>query len=93
MAVELFAPFVSPYEFFEGMGIRSWPNGHGHTGTADSIHAAYSPVPGYWDQMKAAYGEQRDAPNLALTPHASAINAEYFDLWVEELGPELTALG
>jgi D-2-hydroxyacid dehydrogenase (NADP+) len=26
-----------------------------------------------------------DAPNLALTPHASAINAEYLDLWFEEL--------
>ena len=46
MAVELFAPFVSPYEFFENMGIRVWVNGHGHTGVADSIHAAYSPAPG-----------------------------------------------
>jgi D-2-hydroxyacid dehydrogenase (NADP+) len=33
-----------------------------------------------------------DAPNLALTPHASAISAEYLDLWIEELGPRLTAL-
>jgi D-2-hydroxyacid dehydrogenase (NADP+) len=33
-----------------------------------------------------------DAPNLALTPHASAISAEYLDLWVEELGPRLAAL-
>ena len=30
MAVELFAPFISPYEFFENMGIRVWENGHGH---------------------------------------------------------------
>jgi D-2-hydroxyacid dehydrogenase (NADP+) len=30
------------------------------------------------------------APNLALTPHASAINAEYLDLWVEELKSELS---
>jgi D-2-hydroxyacid dehydrogenase (NADP+) len=30
-----------------------------------------------------------NAPNLALTPHASAINAEYLDLWVEELESEL----
>ncbi len=34
MAVEIFLPFVSPYEFFEGMGIRVWDNGHGHTGVA-----------------------------------------------------------
>jgi phosphoglycerate dehydrogenase-like enzyme len=31
-----------------------------------------------------------NAPNLALTPHASAINAEYLDLWVEELHAELS---
>jgi phosphoglycerate dehydrogenase-like enzyme len=31
-----------------------------------------------------------NAPNLALTPHASAINAEYLDLWVEELSLELS---
>jgi len=33
-----------------------------------------------------------DAPNLALTPHASASNAEYLDLWFEELAPQLRAL-
>ena len=59
MAVELFAPFVSPYEFFENMGIRVWVNGHGHTGVADSIHAAYSPAPGYRESMVDAYGEER----------------------------------
>jgi D-2-hydroxyacid dehydrogenase (NADP+) len=32
------------------------------------------------------------APNLALTPHASAISAEYLDLWFEELHPRLAAL-
>ena len=31
-----------------------------------------------------------NAPNLALTPHASAINAEYLDLWVEELASVLS---
>lgn len=73
-AVELFAPFVSPYEFFEGMGIRTWRNGHGHTGTADSIHAAYSPIPGYWEAMEAAYGEQRAKQILGEVRH----NTVYF---------------
>ncbi|MBC2770005.1 aromatic ring-hydroxylating dioxygenase subunit alpha [Pusillimonas minor] len=59
MAVEQFAPFMSPYEFFEGMGIRVWENGHGHTGVSNSIHAAYSAVPGYFEAMTAAYGEER----------------------------------
>lgn len=33
------------------------------------------------------------APNLYLTPHASAISAEYLDLYFEELASELDALG
>lgn len=74
MAVELFAPFVNPYEFFENMGIRIWPNGHGHTGVSDSIHAAYSPAPGYWDSMVAAYGEARARAILGEVRH----NTVYF---------------
>jgi phenylpropionate dioxygenase-like ring-hydroxylating dioxygenase large terminal subunit len=74
MAVELFAPFVSPYDFFEKMGIRVWANGHGHTGVADSIHAAYSPVPGYWEAMVAAYGEERAKHILGEVRH----NTVYF---------------
>ena len=74
MAVELFAPFISPYEFFENMGIRVWENGHGHTGVADSIHAAYSGVPGYWEAMTAAYGEERAKQILGDVRH----NTVYF---------------
>lgn len=74
MAVELFAPFMSSYEFFEKMGIRVWDNGHGHTGVADSIHAAYSDVPGYWEQMVAAYGEERAKNILGDVRH----NTIYF---------------
>lgn len=74
MAVELFAPFVSPYEFFENMGIRVWRNGHGHTGVSDSIHADYSPVPGYYEQMVEAYGEERAKHILGEVRH----NTVYF---------------
>jgi len=74
MAVELFAPFVNPYEFFEKMGIRIWVNGHGHTGVSDSIHAAYSPVPGYGESMTAFYGEERAKKILGDVRH----NTVYF---------------
>ncbi|PLC48934.1 oxidoreductase [Pollutimonas subterranea] len=74
MAVEQFAPFISPYEFFEGMGIRVWENGHGHTGVHNSIHAAYSEVPGYQEAMNQAYGNERAAQILANTRH----NTTYF---------------
>ncbi|HVV93858.1 MAG TPA: aromatic ring-hydroxylating dioxygenase subunit alpha [Hyphomicrobiales bacterium] len=74
MAVEVYAPFVSPYEFFEKMGIRVWPNGHGHTGVVTSIHADYSAVPGYFEQMVAAYGEERARAILGENRH----NTIYF---------------
>lgn len=74
MAVELFAPFISPYEFFENMGIRVWENGHGHTGVSDSIHASYSGIPGYWDSMVQAYGEARAKAILGDVRH----NTVYF---------------
>ena len=74
MAVELFAPFMSSYEFFENMGIRVWDNGHGHTGVSDSIHADYSAVPGYLEQMIGAYGEERARAILGDVRH----NTVYF---------------
>jgi benzoate/toluate 1,2-dioxygenase subunit alpha len=74
MAVEIIAPFMSPYEFFENMGIRIWDNGHGHTGVHHSIHSDYSAVPGYFDKMKAAYGETRAKAILDENRH----NTVYF---------------
>ncbi len=73
-AVEIYAPFMSPYQFYEGMGIRVWPNGHGHTGVSHSIHSDYSAVPGYFEQMVAAYGEDRAKAILDTNRH----NTVYF---------------
>jgi phenylpropionate dioxygenase-like ring-hydroxylating dioxygenase large terminal subunit len=74
MAVEIYLPFMSPYEFFENMGIRVWPNGHGHTGVHHSIHSDYSSVPGYFEQMVEAYGENRAQAILGENRH----NTVYF---------------
>ena len=74
MAVEIYAPFMAPYEFFEGMGIRVWPNGHGHTGVSHSIHSDYSAVPGYFEMMVEAYGEARARAILDENRH----NTVYF---------------
>jgi hypothetical protein len=72
--MEIIAPFMSPYEFFENMGIRTWPNGHGHTGVHHSIHSDYSAVPGYFDKMVEAYGEARAKAILDENRH----NTVYF---------------
>jgi phenylpropionate dioxygenase-like ring-hydroxylating dioxygenase large terminal subunit len=74
MAVEIFLPFMSPYEFYEGMGIRIWENGHGHTGVAHSIHSNYASIPGYYDQMVASYGEEKAQAILGENRH----NTVYF---------------
>jgi len=74
MAVQLYGPFMSPYEFYEQSGIRIWPNGHGHTGVANSIHSNYSDIPGYLDQMVGAYGETRAHEILGEVRH----NTVYF---------------
>lgn len=74
MAVEIIAPFMSPYEFFENMGIRIWDNGHGHTGVHHSIHSDYSAIPGYFEKMTAAYGEERAKAILGENRH----NTVYF---------------
>jgi benzoate/toluate 1,2-dioxygenase subunit alpha len=73
-AVEIFAPFMSAYEAFEKMGIRVWRNGHGHTGVHHSIHSDYSSVPGYFEKMTAAYGEERAKAILNENRH----NTSYF---------------
>lgn len=74
MAVEIYAPFMAPYEFFEGMGIRVWPNGHGHTGVSHSIHSDYSAVPGYFEMMVEAHGDARAKAILDENRH----NTVYF---------------
>ena len=74
MAVEIYAPFMAPYDFYEAMGIRTWDNGHGHTGVNHSIHSNYSAVPGYFERMAAAYGEARARAILDENRH----NTIYF---------------
>jgi hypothetical protein len=74
MAVEILAPFMGSYQFFEAMGIRVWDNGHGHTGVHHSIHSDYAAVPGYFEQLAALHGENRAKAILDENRH----NTVYF---------------
>jgi benzoate/toluate 1,2-dioxygenase alpha subunit len=69
MAVEQFAPFMSGYDFFENMGVRTYDNGHSFTGVNFSIHSDYKAIPAYDDAMKARYGEERTAQILGMARH------------------------
>jgi nitrite reductase/ring-hydroxylating ferredoxin subunit len=69
MAVEQFVPFVSGYEFFESMGLRVLPNGHGWSGAKGSIHSAYSAIPEYEAALIAAHGAERAHAILGTVRH------------------------
>jgi benzoate/toluate 1,2-dioxygenase subunit alpha len=69
MAVEQFVPFVSGYDFFDGMGVRVFANGHSYTGVNFSIHSSYSAVPEYDAMLTQAYGEERAREILSTNRH------------------------
>ena len=73
-AMQIIAPFMSPYEFFENMGIRTWPNGHGHTGVSTSIHADYDAIPGYFEALSETHGAEKAKAVLDENRH----NTVYF---------------
>lgn len=69
MAIEQFVPFMSGYQFFEDMGIRTYDNGHSFTGVNFSIHSKYKGIPAYEQAMHARYGEDRTAQILGMARH------------------------
>ena len=73
-AMQIIAPFMSAYEFFESMGIRTWPNGHGHTGVNMSIHSDYDAIPEYYEALKQTHGEIKAKVILDESRH----NSVYF---------------
>ena len=69
MAVEQFVPFVNGYPFFDEMGVKVYPHGHGYSGVNFSIHSAYSPIKEYEQAMRRAYGEERAKDILGTVRH------------------------
>ena len=69
MAIEQYAPFANDYRFFDDMGVRVYPHGHGFSGVNFSIHSAYSSIPEYENAMARAYGEERAKQILGTVRH------------------------
>ena len=69
MAVEQYAPFANDYKFFDDMGVRVYPHGHGFSGVNFSIHSAYSSIPEYEESLKRAYGEDKAKQILGTVRH------------------------
>lgn len=72
MAVEILAPFMSDYKFFEDSGIRAYRHGHSYDGVHGSIHSGYSGMPEYDKAMIAAHGEERAKEILGDSRHNTA---------------------
>jgi len=69
MAIEQYAPFANDYKFFDDMGVRVYPHGHGFSGVNFSIHSSYSSIPEYEEAMKRTYGEERAKQILGTVRH------------------------
>jgi phenylpropionate dioxygenase-like ring-hydroxylating dioxygenase large terminal subunit len=69
MSIEQIAPFANDYKFFDDMGVKVYPHGHGFSGVNFSIHSAYSSVPEYEAAMRKAYGEERAKKILGTVRH------------------------
>ena len=69
MAIEQYAPFANDYKFFDDMGVRVYPHGHGFSGVNFSIHSSYSSIPEYEEAMKRAYGDERAKQILGTVRH------------------------
>jgi len=69
MAIEQYVPFANDYKFFDDMGVRVYPHGHGFSGVNFSIHSAYSPIPEYEAAMNRTYGEERAKQILGTVRH------------------------
>ena len=69
MVVEQFEPFVSNYRFFDDMGVKIYRHGHSYSGVHFSIHSAYAQIPGYFEALTDAYGEQRAREILSVNRH------------------------
>lgn len=69
MSIGQLVPFVESLDFFDGMGVRVFENGHSFTGTNFSIHSSYAAVPEYTDMMEQTYGAERAQDILTTVRH------------------------
>jgi benzoate/toluate 1,2-dioxygenase subunit alpha len=69
MAIEQYAPFANDYKFFDDMGVKVYPHGHGFSGVNFSIHSSYSAIKEYEEAMKRTYGEEKAKQVLGTVRH------------------------
>jgi phenylpropionate dioxygenase-like ring-hydroxylating dioxygenase large terminal subunit len=71
--LQMVAPFGASYSFFDDMGQRACPYGHGDLGNSSSLHSSYDAIPGYLPAMIARYGEAQARQILAVNRNNSVL--------------------
>lgn len=71
--LQMAAPFGSSYSFFDEMGQRAAPFGHGDLGNTSSLHSGYDAIPDYLGAMQARYGQAEASRILALNRNNSVL--------------------
>ena len=69
----MIAPFGASYAFYDEIGQRSCPFGHGDLGNASSLHSSYESIPGYLQAMIAKHGETQAQRILAVNRNNSVL--------------------
>ncbi len=72
-AIAMLLPFEASYDFFEDMGQRGAPFGHGEVGNRLSMHSGYDLDKEYWASMVEAYGQDRAKEILAVSRSNSVL--------------------
>ena len=68
LALRQLLPFGSGNSFYEQMGARRLPHGHGVRGTQHSIHSGYAALGDYRNALAAAHGAERADQGLGFVP-------------------------
>ena len=70
---EIIFPFGSAYDLFDKMKVTTMPLGHSFMGGEESIHSAYSDIPGYMDALVAGHGEEKARAILSRNRHNTTV--------------------
>jgi phenylpropionate dioxygenase-like ring-hydroxylating dioxygenase large terminal subunit len=71
--LQMIAPFAGSYAFYDEMGQRAAPYGHGELGNTVSLHSAYGTDPAYFAGLAARHGEDGARRVLSVSRNNSVL--------------------
>lgn len=71
--LQMVAPFAGSYAFYDGMGQRAAPFGHGELGNRVSLHSGYDVEPQYFAALARRHGEDGARQVLSISRNNSVL--------------------